>query len=44
VQKKGSNEQLFKTVVPELGNNFGVQHCPEKACCMRDAEGGKSID
>jgi archaemetzincin len=34
-----SNEQLFKTVIHELGHNFGLEHCPEKTCYMRDADG-----
>jgi archaemetzincin len=37
--KRNSNEQLFKTVIHELGHNFGLDHCPVKTCIMRDAEG-----
>lgn len=42
--KKGSNEQLFKTVIHELGHNFGLDHCPVKTCFMRDAEGKNPLD
>jgi archaemetzincin len=42
--KKGLNEQLFKTVVHELGHNFGMQHCPVKICYTRDAESQNPID
>ncbi len=42
--KRNTNEQLFKTVIHELGHNFGLEHCPEKTCYMRDAEGKNPLD
>jgi archaemetzincin len=39
-----SDEQLFKTILHELGHNFGLDHCPVKTCFMRDAEGKNPID
>ncbi len=42
--KKGSDDQLFKTVVHELGHNFALDHCPIKTCFMRDAKGRNPID
>ena len=42
--KKGSNEQLFKTVIHELGHNFNLPHCPIEACYMADAKGKNPLD
>ncbi len=39
-----NNDQLFKTVIHELGHNFGLPHCPVKTCFMRDAEGKNRFD
>jgi archaemetzincin len=36
---KDKNE-FWKVVVHELGHNFGLSHCTDKTCFMRDAEGG----
>jgi len=38
---KGENKQekLFKVAIHELGHTQGLEHCPEKTCLMRDAEG-----
>ena len=38
---KGGNraEKLFKVAIHELGHTQGLQHCPDKFCLMRDAEG-----
>ena len=38
------NEAAFKNrlknvVLHELGHNFGLTHCPDKACLMKDAKG-----
>ncbi|MGC4103787.1 zinc-dependent metalloprotease family protein [Ferruginibacter sp.] len=37
-------EQLFKVAIHELGHNFGLPHCPNAGCYMRDAEGGNPTD
>jgi archaemetzincin len=37
-------EQLAKLIKHELGHNFGLPHCPNKRCIMRDAEGGNHFD
>jgi len=37
-------QRLLKTVVHELGHNFGLPHCPNKRCIMADAEGKLSQD
>jgi len=42
--KKGSNEQLFKTVIHELGHNFNLPHCSIEACYMADAKGKNPLD
>lgn len=40
VSKTQTNEQLFKVAIHEMGHTFGLPHCEEKYCFMRDAEGG----
>ena len=37
-------EQLVKLIKHELGHNFGLPHCPNKSCIMRDAEGGNHFN
>lgn len=37
-------EQLAKLIKHELGHNFGLPHCPNKRCIMRDAEGVNHFD
>ena len=38
-------ERISKVVIHELGHNFGLPHCPNSNCIMRDAEGTiKSVD
>ena len=37
-------ERLFKTVVHEIGHNFGLPHCSDKHCIMADAEGKLNQD
>ena len=37
-------EQLVKLIKHELGHNFGLPHCPNNSCIMRDAEGGNHFD
>lgn len=48
---KGKNrlEKLFKVAIHELGHTQGLaltetNHCPEKTCLMRDAEGKDNLD
>ncbi len=36
--------QLFKVSIHELGHTQGLDHCPEKSCFMRDAEGKNHTD
>lgn len=44
LDKKKSNEQLFKVAIHELGHTQGLKHCPEKKCFMRSAEGKNPTD
>lgn len=37
-------QRLLKTVVHEVGHNFGLQHCINKHCIMADAEGRLNQD
>ena len=32
-------QRLLKTVIHEMGHNFGLPHCPDNHCIMADAEG-----
>jgi archaemetzincin len=32
-------EKLVKVALHELGHTEGLNHCPEKTCLLRDAEG-----
>lgn len=36
---KNKQEKLYKVAIHELGHTQGLNHCPEKSCYMRDAEG-----
>lgn len=42
--KSNKKEQLVKLIKHELGHNFGLPHCSNKSCLMRDAEGGNHFD
>jgi len=44
VLKSNKKEQLVKLIKHELGHNFGLPHCPNKSCIMRDAEGGNHFN
>lgn len=35
---------MYKVLVHEIGHTEGLDHCPEKTCLMRDAEGGNPLD
>ncbi len=39
LDKNNVFEQLFKASIHELGHTQGLDHCPDKTCFMRDAEG-----
>ncbi len=36
---KNQDEKLYKVAIHELGHTQGLNHCPDKSCYMRDAEG-----
>ncbi len=36
--------RLMKTLLHEMGHNFGLAHCPNKQCIMADAEGKLNQD
>ncbi len=38
------DSQFYKVCVHELGHTSGLDHCPQKTCFMRDAEGGNPTD
>jgi archaemetzincin len=44
LKKNNTPEQLFKAAIHELGHTQGLDHCPDKTCFMRDAEGKNPID
>lgn len=39
LNKKQLKEQLFRSALHELGHNFGLPHCTNLKCLMRDFEG-----
>lgn len=39
LDKNNLSEQFFKAAIHELGHAMGLDHCPDKTCLMRDAEG-----
>ncbi len=39
LNKKRISEELYKIAVHELGHTQGLDHCKDKTCLMRDAEG-----
>lgn len=41
---KHNKAQFYKVCIHELGHTAGLNHCPEKSCFMRDAEGGNPLD
>lgn len=44
LNKNNRNEQFFKVAIHEIGHTQGLEHCPEKSCFMRDAEGKNHTD
>lgn len=41
---KRNNSQFYKVCIHELAHTAGLDHCPQKTCFMRDAEGGNPLD
>ena len=39
LDSKNMQSQLFKVSIHELGHTFGLPHCKNRECFMRDAEG-----
>ena len=44
LNKENVKSQLFKVAIHKLGHTFGLPHCPNKSCFMRDAEGKNPTD
>ena len=44
IKGKNREEKFAKVVVHEFGHTRGLDHCPVKACLMRDAEGKDHLD
>jgi archaemetzincin len=44
LKKEAAAEQLYKVAVHELGHTFGLPHCSDPHCYMRDADGENPTD
>jgi archaemetzincin len=44
LNKNNLLNQLFKVVIHELGHTQGLDHCNNKSCMMRDAEGKNTTE
>jgi archaemetzincin len=44
LHKRNMKEQFCKVVLHEIGHTFGLPHCEDKTCLMRDAEGGNPLN
>jgi len=44
LSKRNLYQQFYKVAFHELGHTQGLQHCTNKTCFMRDAEGGNPLD
>ena len=44
LNKERISDQFYKVCIHELGHTAGLDHCSQKSCFMRDAEGGNPID
>lgn len=39
---KGNYNRILNTTLHEIGHTYGLRHCPNKRCLMKDAEGHAS--
>lgn len=44
LSKKNTKQQLYKLALHEMGHNFGLPHCKNLQCIMRDAKGKNHFD
>ncbi len=44
LSKKNTMQQFKKLVLHEVGHNYGLPHCPDSSCFMRDAKGKNHFD
>lgn len=44
VAAKDFNRRMITLALHELGHTYGLEHCPEKTCLMKDAEGKMNLD
>ena len=44
LNNRNIKEQFCKVVIHEIGHTFGLPHCENKTCLMRDAEGGNPLN
>lgn len=44
LSEKNTKQQLYKLALHEMGHNFGLPHCNNLQCIMRDAKGKNHFD